>query len=110
VLSQLVLDETETNLLENAPHAHSAFLRIRAALPFRLSHPPQSLIVDTSRVIVTKDAPIIAAAREAQVPLVATYDRRHLLAKRQEIHTAFGITVATPGEILASLDEPLSGT
>jgi hypothetical protein len=61
------------------------------------------LIVDTERVVVTKDAPIIAAARSAHVKLVATYDRKHLLSNRQAILDAFGITVATPDDILTTL-------
>jgi predicted nucleic acid-binding protein len=52
---------------------------------------------------VDKDAPIIAAARAAQASFVATYDRKDLLSSRQEILAAFGVTVATPDEILAGL-------
>ncbi len=59
-------------------------------------------MVDTTRVVVVRDAPIIAAARSGHVRLVATYDRRHLLAKRQEILAAYSITVATP-EVLLTL-------
>ena len=59
--------------------------------------------IETTRVIVAKDAPIIAAARTAGVELVATYDRKDLLSKRQEIFDAFGVVVATPDEILTKL-------
>jgi len=103
VLSDYVLAETERNILASAPQAHSAFLRFRATIPYRMSHPHTRLVVDTIRVVVAKDAPIIAAARAADVALVATYDRKHLLSKQEEIRTAFGITVATPEEILKSL-------
>src|SRR4051812_10021379 len=96
--SPYVLTETERNILKGGPQAHSAFLRLRAALPHQLSQPPESLISDTTRVVVAKDSPIIAAARAAQVTLVATYDRKDLLSKRQEILAAFGIRVATPEE------------
>jgi predicted nucleic acid-binding protein len=57
---------------------------------------------------VAKDAPIIAAARFAEATLVATYDRKDLLSKRKEIQAAFGVTVATPDEILAGLEDPPS--
>lgn len=103
VLSPYILTETERNILKRAPHAHSAFLRFRAALPFQLSQPPETLIADTARIVAAKDAPVIAAARAAQTTLVATYDRKDLLSNRQEILVAFGITVATPDEILATL-------
>lgn len=57
-------------------------------------------------VVVANDAPNIAAARAARVTLVATYDRKDPLSKRREIFDAFGITVAVPREILASVDNP----
>jgi predicted nucleic acid-binding protein len=103
VLSDYVLAETERNLLASAPRAHPAFLRLRASLPYQVSNPPTPLVAETARVVVAKDAPIIAAARAARVELVATYDRKDLLSKRQEILAAFGVTVATPEEILALL-------
>jgi predicted nucleic acid-binding protein len=103
VLSRYVLQETERNLLTSAPRFHRTFLRFRDNVPYQLSDPSRLLIADTARVVVVKDAPIIAAARAAQATIVATYDRKDLLSKRQEILAAFGVTVATPEEILAAL-------
>jgi predicted nucleic acid-binding protein len=103
VLSAYVLAETERNLQENAPRALPAFLRLRDALAYRLSTPSKTLVVDTARIVVAKDAPIVAAARSARVKLLATYDRKDLLSKREAILAAFGITVATPEEILGVL-------
>ena len=103
VLSPYVLTETERNIRKRAPQAHAAFLRFCAALPYQLSQPPEPLIADTARVVAAKDAPVIAAARAAQALLVATYDRKDLLSKRPEILAAFGVTVATPDEILAAV-------
>jgi predicted nucleic acid-binding protein len=82
VLSPYVLTETERNILRRAPQAHPAFLRFRAALPYQLSQPPEPLISDTARIVVAKDAPVIAAARAGQATLVATYDRKDLLSSR----------------------------
>ena len=103
VLSRYVLDETERNLLASAPRFHPNFLRFRDDVPYQLSHPSPLLIAETERVVVAKNAPVIAAARSARAMLVATYDRKDLLSKRQEILAAFSVTVATPEEILASL-------
>jgi predicted nucleic acid-binding protein len=100
VLSDYVLAETERNLRENASRALPAFQRLRESLPYRLRNPSKRLVLDTARLIVAKDAPIVAAARSARVKLVATYDRKDLLSKREVILDAFGITVATPEEIL----------
>jgi len=106
VLSTYVLDETERNLRASAPQALPAFERFRQALPYRLSTPDPDLVADTAQIVVAKDAPIIAAARAAGVTLVATYDRRDLLSKREAIATAFGITVAPPDELLRMIDAP----
>ena len=103
VLSEYVIDETERNVLKRAPHVHPDFIHLRDDLTYLLSDPSDALIVDTARIVVAKDAPIIAAARAANATMVATYDRRHLLSKREEILAAFGVTVATPNEILAGL-------
>jgi predicted nucleic acid-binding protein len=103
VLSTLVLTETERNLVTSAPHALHSFLEFRDILRYRLRNPSPGLILDTERIVVAKDAPIIAAARSARVKLVATYDRKHLLSIRADILEAFGITVATPDEILTTL-------
>jgi predicted nucleic acid-binding protein len=104
VLSEYVLEETERNLRASAPRALPAFDRFRRLLPYRLSAPDSDLVVDTARIIVAKDAPIIAAARAAGAMMVATYDRKDLLSKREEIEAAFGIAVATPDEVLLHLD------
>jgi predicted nucleic acid-binding protein len=103
VLSDYVFAETERNLRENAPRALPAFLRLRGSLPYRLRNPSRRLVQNTARVVEAKDAPIVASARSARVKLVATYDRKHLIAKRTEIEEAFGVTVATPAEILVLL-------
>jgi predicted nucleic acid-binding protein len=89
--------------VRSAPHALHSFLEIRDTLSYRLRIPTTKLIADTERLVVGKDAPIIAAARSARVKLLATYDRKHLLSMRKEIADAFGITVATPDEILSTL-------
>lgn len=72
-------------------------------MPYRLVAPDKKLISEADRIVIRKNAPVIAAARLAQVAFVATYDHKDLLSRKQEIHEAFGLTVATPQEILTSL-------
>lgn len=103
VVSDLVLTEPERNLTKNAPHGLQSFLEFRDILSYGLRNPSPRLIIDTERVVFAKDAPIIAAARSARVKLVTTYDRQHVLSRRQDIADAFGITVTTPDEILTIL-------
>lgn len=100
VISDYVLTETERNLRENAPRALPAFHLLRETLSMRVRNPSKRLVLDTARLIVAKDAPVVAAARSARVKLVATYDRKDLLSKREAILAAFGITVATPDDVL----------
>ncbi len=102
-LSEYVLDETDRNILANAPHAYGTFQRLQAALPYRLITPSNELVHEAARIVVIKDAPIVAGAHTARADFLATYDRKDLLSRKQEIHEAFGLTVATPQEILASL-------
>ena len=54
-------------------------------------------------VVERKDAPIIAAAMAAGVPIVVTYDRRHLLDLAEVILASFGVEVLTPDEVLRRL-------
>jgi predicted nucleic acid-binding protein len=109
VLSSYVIEETERNLWRRAPHAHPSFLVIRDSVPYQLSEPPDALITEMAGVVAAKDAPIIAAAQAAGVTLVATYDRRDLLSNRQVILERFGITVATPDQVLALIGETHDG-
>lgn len=102
-LSDYVLDETERNIREHAPHVYQAFRRIHAALPYRLVTPGEEVVKKAALIVVAKDAPIVAAAYASGATFLATYDRRDLLSKRQEIRAAFGFTVCTPQEILARL-------
>ncbi len=109
VLSELVLEETERNISENAPEALSAFEQLRVALPFLLSNPSEALLLETAAVIAPKDAAIVAGARRARTKLLATYDRKHLLGRSTAIQSAVGITVATPQHILTHLNLARSG-
>lgn len=101
MLSTYVLDETERNLGGSAPRALTALQRLLAALPYRLSTPDDALVAETAQVIVAKDAPIVAAARAADVELLASYDRRDLLSKAELITANYNVRVATPDEVLA---------
>jgi hypothetical protein len=63
------------------------------------------MVTSTSNAprVVLDSSVVFAAARTAGATFLATYDRKDLLSKRQEILTAFGVTVATPDEILANI-------
>lgn len=103
VPSDYVLTETGRNLLENAPRAPPAFLRLCSSFPHQLASPSHDVVVEAAAVVVAKDAPNIAAAHAANVDFVATYDCKDLLSHRHAIYEAFGLTVVTPEEVLRAL-------
>ena len=45
------------------------------------------------------DIPIIAGALKAHAEYLATYDKKHLLLIKDEIHTTYGLAVVTPQEL-----------
>ncbi|MGI8856853.1 MAG: hypothetical protein ACR2JW_13970 [Thermomicrobiales bacterium] len=91
--------ETETNIIAKAPHALDILATITRALPEPVQ-PSLALVEGAMQIVELKDAPIVAAAAFAQADYLATYDRRHLLAKRAEIEQSYGIVTTTPDEIL----------
>ena len=103
VSSDLVLTETERNVLQKAPAAMPVFELLRQILDADLVEPSTALLDQCMRSIHPKDAPIVAAAAFAQVAWLATYDRKHLLTQREIVATQFSVTLATPEEVLSSL-------
>jgi predicted nucleic acid-binding protein len=102
-LSLIVLLETERNLARKAPQALDAFYALRDLLAHDLVTPPQSLVVEAGEIVAWKDAAIVAGAVEAHAQYIATYDRKHLWAERDAIHTRYAIIATTPDEILRAL-------
>ena len=102
ILSSDVIEECERNLAAKAPAALPRLTAFVTLLVHR-AEPSEADVQRAAAVVVAKDAPVVAGAVAAQAQFLATYDRKHLLSKRQAILAAFGITVATPDEILRQL-------
>ncbi len=107
-LSPFVVDETRRNLARKSPHVLPFYESFLTRGLVQAVEPPAMLVQQAAAFIAHKDAEIVAGAVHAGTTFLATYDRKDPLAKRQEILTAFGVTVATPDEILASLRNWLS--
>lgn len=99
----IVLEETERNLARKAPDGLSAFRALRAALPGEVVRPGKRLVMRLAGFVELKDAPIVAGAVLARAHYLATYDRRHLLSKAEEIQAKLGLAVATPEEVLRAV-------
>ena len=102
-ISSLVLTETERSLTDKAPAALPNFAIFRASLLTTLVNPSRPAFLRVARVVVAKDAPIVAAAVRARAAYLATYDRKDLLNHRQVIQERFGVIAAAPDEILGVL-------
>lgn len=97
----MVLEETERNLAQKAPEALDAYGVFRDLLSAKLVNPTRHHIVNAAKVVAVKDAEVLAAAVEAKVDYLATYDRRHFLNSKEQIKASFGLIAATPDEILS---------
>ncbi|MDQ6908423.1 MAG: PIN domain-containing protein [Chloroflexota bacterium] len=99
IISSDVIEECERNLRAKAPDALPLFMAFLTLLTHR-AEPTAEQVAQAAMTIEAKDAPIVAAAALVKADYLASYDRRHLLAKRAEIEAAYGIVTTTPDEIL----------
>lgn len=100
--SQLVWLETRRNLAAKAPRALPFLEEVHASGAVYLVEPSPELVHRATRIVVGKDAPIVAGAVAGRAAFLATYDRKHLMRQAPAIFAAYRITVAPPEQILAS--------
>ncbi len=79
VTSQLLLNETKSNLFESAHEKSSALDQIIANVHFEYVRPMKRDVLAATKRVALKDAPIVAATREAKVDFLVTLDQKHLL-------------------------------
>ncbi len=97
--SDYVFSEVERNLWRKNPDGIDGFRFIKSQAS-NVVNPLEALVQIVARSIEPKDAPIIAAAIAAEAAYIVSYDRRHLVSKRDEIEATFHIITTTPDEIL----------
>ena len=95
-----VIEETTRNLSRKRADALPLLREFVATLPSPAPEPPRALVIEVATIIEPEDAPIVAGAIMLKATHLATFDRRHLLSQAVLIHQHFGVTVATPDEIL----------
>ena len=103
VISAYVLNEVRRNLARKSERGSERLTAVLAAGSLAIVEPDAALIHHIAQVVEPKDAPVIAAAVIAGVPVVATYDQRHLLSQAQLIRSTSGVEVLTPDEVLRRL-------
>jgi predicted nucleic acid-binding protein len=99
-VSALVYEETERNLQKKAPDKLAAFHALVQAVPFVVvPDPSREAVIAASAYTVLKDAPIVAAAIEAKVDYLTTYDRKDLL-DQPEVAEKSGLRIVTPDVVV----------
>ena len=100
VISDLVIEETQRNLVNKAPKALSALQLFLEALNPEVVSPTKTLISKTAKVIEAKDAAIVAGAILSKADYLVSYDRKHLLQLKEKIKINFQVRVVTPDELV----------
>ena len=95
VISSLVMEETRRNLAEFAPEALLALEQILDSIDFEIINPTKDNVVEASRLVALKDAPILAAVKTAQVDMLVTLDKKHLL-DRPDLETFANSPICRP--------------
>ncbi len=103
VISKLVIDETNRNMIEKAPEKAHLLETIIDNVPFEITRPTKREVLAAAKHTELKDAPIIAAAKKAKVDLVVTLDKKHLLDK-PELAKYIRAEIVTPKEAVGLLE------
>ena len=101
-ISRLVLQETEKNLLLKAPEALPLFHQFINSVPFTLVYPTKDEVLQVAAYTVLKDAPIVAAAKTAEVDYLVSLDRRHLVGV-EAVSEGSGLKIVLPDELLRQI-------
>ena len=100
VISEDVVVETRRNIDRKAPELLSLFDRLLSAIdPEIVPSPSKKTVRAAEEYVAKKDAFIVAAAINANVDFVATFDRQHLIDP-PEVRLRSGLSIETPGTIL----------
>ena len=99
VASQLAFEEARRNLEAKAPEVVSDLEEFRSTVEFEIVRPTRREVEAAMEYTAAKDAPIIAAAKRAQVDYLVSLDRRHLV-EVSEVARGSGLTIVLPGEFL----------
>lgn len=106
VVSRQVLTEADRTLSAKLPLLLDGFHSLlRQVTPIITEDPSVDSVRDAGRVIHQGDAPILAAARHAEVDYLVTWNTRHFQTKKVRNWVAF--PVVTPGELLKAFREAL---
>ena len=99
MVSRQVLTEADRNLSEKLPALIPDFRHwIHRLSPTLVEDPSWKEVARTARIIHAKDAPILAAAMNAEVDYLITWNTRHF--HKPQVAKAVRFKIMTPGEFL----------
>lgn len=105
-VSKQVIVEADRNIEDKLPEMLNEYREfIKFLDPVLVEDPHQKDIKRYITVIHPDDAPILAAAANAEVDYLITWDRKHFINKN--IHTHSTMKIVTPGEFLKYFRECL---
>ena len=81
------------------------FQQIVDSVPFEVTTPTPEEVRSAASYTAVKDAPIVAAAKRAEVDYLVSLDRRHLVGQ-PHIAQCSGLKIVLPDELLGELCQP----
>ncbi len=99
VTSEYVLEETRRNLAKKSPQALASFLSFLELINFETANASREEVLEAAEYTELKDAPVVAAARQAAVDYLVTLDRRHLL-NQPHVEQQSGLRIVLPETLL----------
>lgn len=108
--SRFVLEETVRNLSAKAlPEISATFQQLIATLDLEvIPDPAKEDVLAAAAYTALKDAPVVAAAINAQADYLVTLDRKHLI-EPVEVAAGSGLSIVLPADALAAVREELGG-
>jgi predicted nucleic acid-binding protein len=97
VISDFVIIETRRNISELKPEKLVRLDHLLSTVQFEIAKVISKDVADAMEWIVLKDAPVLAAAKVAQVNMLVTLDKKHFLG-RPELETYINAPILTPAE------------
>jgi predicted nucleic acid-binding protein len=101
VLSDFVLEETRRNLALTQPGL-TVLERIIREARIEVVSVTRKQVLDAMKWIIPKDAPILAAAKTAQVDMLVSLDKKHIL-DHPKLETYINAPILTPAEAFQKL-------
>jgi predicted nucleic acid-binding protein len=102
ILSNFVLEETIRNLSQLKQPPLDDLEELLENANIEIVEVGRQAVLDAGKFIVMKDAPIIAAAKSAQVDMLVSLDKKHIL-NRPELEAYISASILTPAGAIQRL-------